>query len=290
MGAVGCRFGRNVPLAARLPRHRQPAGAQPARGQPRADDARPVPAGDHPQPAGGGLDSVHGPRLVRAQALEDRGARHADAGRRRLGRAVDPRADVGAGTGARRVDAAARLRQSQQPLVGLRRRSTAATATWRRRCAPTISGKLRIEPTGLLPVDPETGVHFSGFTDNWWIGLAMLHTIVHAGAQLHLRSAGAPAPALERRAALSQGQADQLGADGQDPHRRVDAGDRAAPAHQAGDERQLVGPRRRGSTGRRWSSSTTRSCSAASSDRRPITTPRRTRSPRSSCRSTACTR
>ena len=40
-----------------------------------------------------------------------------------------------------------------------------------------IGGMLRIEPTGLLPVDPETGVHFSGFTDNWWIGLAMLHTL-----------------------------------------------------------------------------------------------------------------
>jgi hypothetical protein len=40
-----------------------------------------------------------------------------------------------------------------------------------------IGGKLKIEPTGLLPVDPETGVHFSGFTDNWWIGLAMLHTL-----------------------------------------------------------------------------------------------------------------
>ena len=40
-----------------------------------------------------------------------------------------------------------------------------------------IGGKMRIEATGLLPVDPETGVHFSGFTDNWWIGLAMLHTL-----------------------------------------------------------------------------------------------------------------
>ncbi|HLG59592.1 MAG TPA: peroxidase family protein [Vicinamibacterales bacterium] len=38
-------------------------------------------------------------------------------------------------------------------------------------------GKLRIEPTGLLPVDPETGISISGFTDNWWIGLAMLHTL-----------------------------------------------------------------------------------------------------------------
>ena len=39
------------------------------------------------------------------------------------------------------------------------------------------AGKLRIEPTGLLPVDPDTGVHFAGFSDNWRIGLAMLHTI-----------------------------------------------------------------------------------------------------------------
>ncbi len=38
-------------------------------------------------------------------------------------------------------------------------------------------GGLRIEPTGLLPVDPATGIHVSGFTDNWWIGLAMLHTL-----------------------------------------------------------------------------------------------------------------
>lgn len=46
-----------------------------------------------------------------------------------------------------------------------------------RRLRVGSGGKLRIEPTGLLPVDPETGIHFSGFTDNWWIGLAMLHTL-----------------------------------------------------------------------------------------------------------------
>jgi Animal haem peroxidase len=38
-------------------------------------------------------------------------------------------------------------------------------------------GKLKIEPTGLLPVDPVTGISISGFTDNWWTGLAMLHTL-----------------------------------------------------------------------------------------------------------------
>ena len=40
-----------------------------------------------------------------------------------------------------------------------------------------IGGKLVIEPTGLLPVDPVTGVNVGGFTDNWWVGLAMLHTL-----------------------------------------------------------------------------------------------------------------
>jgi hypothetical protein len=38
-------------------------------------------------------------------------------------------------------------------------------------------GKLKLEATNLLPVDPNTGVHLSGFTDNWWVGLAMLHTL-----------------------------------------------------------------------------------------------------------------
>jgi hypothetical protein len=38
-------------------------------------------------------------------------------------------------------------------------------------------GRLRVEATGQLPVDPLSGIHFSGFTDNWWVGLAMLHTL-----------------------------------------------------------------------------------------------------------------
>jgi hypothetical protein len=38
-------------------------------------------------------------------------------------------------------------------------------------------GKLKVEATKLLPINPETGVHLSGFTENWWVGLAMLHTV-----------------------------------------------------------------------------------------------------------------
>jgi hypothetical protein len=40
-----------------------------------------------------------------------------------------------------------------------------------------LGGKLRLDENDLLPVDPVTGLHRSGFTDNWWIGLAMLHTM-----------------------------------------------------------------------------------------------------------------
>ncbi|MBX2865075.1 MAG: peroxidase [Leptolyngbyaceae cyanobacterium MAG.088] len=38
-------------------------------------------------------------------------------------------------------------------------------------------GKLIIQENGLLPVDPKTGIDITGFNDNWWIGLAMLHTV-----------------------------------------------------------------------------------------------------------------
>ncbi|MEM9265200.1 MAG: peroxidase family protein [Cyanobacteria bacterium P01_F01_bin.13] len=40
-----------------------------------------------------------------------------------------------------------------------------------------IDGKLIIQDDGLLPIDPETGLDTTGFNDNWWIGLAILHTV-----------------------------------------------------------------------------------------------------------------
>ena len=38
-------------------------------------------------------------------------------------------------------------------------------------------GHLRLGRKDLLPVDPETGLHMSGFRRDWWVGLAMLHTL-----------------------------------------------------------------------------------------------------------------
>ncbi|MCZ6788488.1 MAG: peroxidase, partial [Chloroflexi bacterium] len=38
-------------------------------------------------------------------------------------------------------------------------------------------GKLIIGEDGLLPVDPTTGVDITGFSENWWMGLSLLHTL-----------------------------------------------------------------------------------------------------------------
>ncbi len=42
---------------------------------------------------------------------------------------------------------------------------------------PVGGGRLYLDPDGLLPVDPHTGMESTGFTRNWWIGLALLHTL-----------------------------------------------------------------------------------------------------------------
>ena len=60
-----------LPARACVARYAEPAGAESPRGEPRADDARRVPASRDPQSAGGVVDSVHGPRLVRAWAVEN---------------------------------------------------------------------------------------------------------------------------------------------------------------------------------------------------------------------------
>jgi hypothetical protein len=39
------------------------------------------------------------------------------------------------------------------------------------------SGHLYIDENGFLPADPKTGSTSSGFTNNWWLGLEILHTL-----------------------------------------------------------------------------------------------------------------
>ena len=73
MGCIGSRFGRNVPIENTYPEAaRSAARAEPAPGQPRAADARGVRAGDHAEPAGGGVDPVRGARLVQPRRQRPR--------------------------------------------------------------------------------------------------------------------------------------------------------------------------------------------------------------------------
>ena len=54
-----------------------------------------------------------------------------------------------------------------------------------------VDGMLKLDARGLLPVD-EKGIEKTGFTPNWWVGLAMLHTLFskeHNAICAHLKQA-----------------------------------------------------------------------------------------------------
>jgi hypothetical protein len=40
-----------------------------------------------------------------------------------------------------------------------------------------VDGKLKIRQDGRIPLDPATGIELTGFTDNFWVGLSMLHSL-----------------------------------------------------------------------------------------------------------------
>ncbi len=40
-----------------------------------------------------------------------------------------------------------------------------------------VDGKLTIGEDGLLPLDEQLGLDMTGFNDNWWVGLSLLHTL-----------------------------------------------------------------------------------------------------------------
>jgi len=54
-----------------------------------------------------------------------------------------------------------------------------------------VGGRLTLTEEGFLPVDPSTGWERTGFIRNWWLGLAMLHTLFareHNAICAHLQS------------------------------------------------------------------------------------------------------
>ena len=84
----------------------------------------------------------------------------------------------------------------------------------------------------------------TGVAANFWVGLGILHTLFTLEHNAICDALRAERPVLDGRRALRPRAARQLGADGEDPHGRVDAGDHRAPDDEVRDERELVGPRR----------------------------------------------
>ena len=235
------------PARAHVSRHAESADSQSARGQPRADDARHSSSRRRSSTCSRRRGSSSW--CTTGSCTSDRTDRRASTSRSRQAttgpsrRMHVPR--IGARSGAGRIDAAAGLRQPEQPLVGrvadlrLRRRRRGEAAHRERRQAEDRADR----PAAASIRTP--GINLTGFTDNWWIGLAMLHTLFTLEHNYICDLLAHAASRLERRAALHEGAADQLRADGEDPHRRVDAGDPAAPDHQARHARELVRAGRR---------------------------------------------
>ena len=118
MGAAGRRLGRNFPLE-----HTHPDTANLMNPNPRDVSLKlltrdRIPAGHDPEPAGRGLDSVHGPRLVRAQDFPNGNAGCAARRSGPVARSPDENPCYGARSRARWIDAPAGLCEPKQPLVG----------------------------------------------------------------------------------------------------------------------------------------------------------------------------
>ena len=166
------------PARVHRPRARRPAArAEPAARQPRAADARRVPAGDDAQPARRRVDPVRGARLVQPRQERAREPVGGPARRRRpVARAPDadpahaPRPE-------RRPGRAADVRHRRHPLVGrladlrprpgVRRRAAHAAST--ASCSSTS--------TACSPQELEAHVDLTGVAGNFWVGLALLHSL-----------------------------------------------------------------------------------------------------------------
>ena len=149
-------------------------------------------------------------------------------------------------------------------------------------------GKLRLDRTDCCPLDPRRRRPHRRRRQLVARPEPAAHPL-HARAQRHLRPPAQGVPDLVGRRAVRPRAAGQRGADGQDPHRRVDAGDPRPPDDAVRHARQLVGPPRRAAR------QALRPNRERGAQRHPrladrTTTACRTRSPRSSSPSTACTR
>ena len=142
------------------------------------------------------------------------------------------------------ADGAADLRHRRHALVGRVRRCTGAIP----RSPPPLRtgehGKLKLDAQGLIPQEIESHVDLTGVAGNFWVGLALLHSLFmreHNAVCDHLR---ATHPELSDDELYDKAPPRRRRADGEDPHGRLDAGDHRPPDDGDGAAHELVGARR----------------------------------------------
>ena len=127
-----------------------------------------------------------------------------------------------------------------RPTGGTARRSTAAPGVRRRRCA----GRARQDAdrrARAAAARSRGGRRLRGVAGNFWVGLALLHTLFtreHNAICDRLRD---EYPAWSDDELYDKARLVDRRADGEDPHGRLDAGDHRAPDDGVGDARELVG-------------------------------------------------
>ena len=255
------------------------AHARSARHQQHPDGPRHVQAGRHPQRARRRLAAVREPQLVLPRRRPRR-PRHRDParGRRRLPREpdADPRTPSRC---AARSSTGSRHRCSATPrrTGGTARRSTAAAPRSRTSSARSSTARSRSTTTAGCPRATSPASTSPGCMENYWVGPGLLHTLFAREHNTVCRRAQEGAPGARRPAALRARRPRRVGADRQDPHRRVDALRAAPPGAADRHERQLVRRARRDVQGQDRPDRGQRGAVRASSARRPTTTPRRSR-------------
>lgn len=90
--------------------------------------------------------------------------------------------------------------------------------------------KIRIDEDGLLPADLEKYVDLTDVGGNFWVGLALLHTLFSLEHNAVCDMLARVNPACRTMRSTTEHGPYQRRADGKDPHRRVDSvGDRPPP-------------------------------------------------------------
>ena len=230
MGSLGSRFGRNVPLEYTV---REPDGqaarAEPAHDQPRAPDAEGVHPRDDAQPARRRVDPVRGARLVQPRQERSRTTRGSFRSRTTTPGPSTRCRSSGRGPTRAPIRPARRPSSPTTRTGGTARRSTAATPPSPHALRSGEHGKLRIDEHGLPPKDLEAHIDPSRRRGQLLGRPRAAALALHARAQRDLRPPARDASGALRRRALRQGAPRRRGADGEDPHDRLDAGDHRAP-------------------------------------------------------------